>query len=148
LELTICLWLCTMPFVFLVVALWLGPRAAVVTALALLPVVAIACWALSSGSGRKRGTNADTLKEAVMATEHAHPPERRHWWRTRTGWTLLGFLAIAGFFLFTEHRAHLLGALPFILLLLCPLLHLFGHGGLGSGTAHRHERPGSPRTGP
>jgi hypothetical protein len=27
---------------------------------------------------------------------------------------LLGFLAIAAFFLFTEHRAHVLGALPYI----------------------------------
>jgi hypothetical protein len=44
---------------------------------------------------------------------------------------LIGFLAIAAFFLLTEHRAHLLGVLPFLLLALCPLLHLFGHGGLG-----------------
>ncbi len=33
-----------------------------------------------------------------------------------------------------KHRAHLLGALPFVLLALCPLLHLFGHGGHGHGT--------------
>lgn len=49
---------------------------------------------------------------------------------TRSGWVLAGFLAIAGFFLFTEHKAHLLGALPFLLLAACPLLHFFhGHGG-------------------
>jgi hypothetical protein len=41
---------------------------------------------------------------------------------------LLAFVGIAGFFFFTEHRAHALGALPFVLLLLCPLLHWFGHG--------------------
>ncbi len=29
------------------------------------------------------------------------------------------FLAIAAFFLFTEHRAHLYGALPYLLLLVC-----------------------------
>jgi hypothetical protein len=47
--------------------------------------------------------------------------------------TLLGFLAIAGFFLWEEHKAHLLGILPYGLLLLCPLMHLFhgGHGGQG-----------------
>jgi hypothetical protein len=44
-------------------------------------------------------------------------------------------LAIAGFFLFTEHRAHLLGYWPFLLLLLCPLLHMF-HGGHGGHSAH------------
>lgn len=33
---------------------------------------------------------------------------------TRSGWVLAGFLAIAGFFLFTEHKTHLLGALPIL----------------------------------
>lgn len=44
------------------------------------------------------------------------------------------FIAIAAFFLVTEHRAHVLGALPYALLLLCPIIHLFmhrGHGGQG-----------------
>lgn len=53
----------------------------------------------------------------------------KSWWRSRSGIALLGFLAIAGFFLLTEHWAHVFGILPFVLLLLCPLLHLFGHGG-------------------
>jgi hypothetical protein len=48
---------------------------------------------------------------------------------------LLGFLAIAAFFLITEHRAHILGALPYVLLLLCPVLHLLLHRGHGSGHA-------------
>lgn len=49
-------------------------------------------------------------------------------------WVFWGFVAVAGFFLFTEHRAHLFGALPYLLLLACPLLHLFhGHGGHGRG---------------
>lgn len=38
------------------------------------------------------------------------------------------FLAIAVFFLWEEHRAHILGALPYVLLLLCPLTHLLMHG--------------------
>jgi hypothetical protein len=52
-------------------------------------------------------------------------------WRSRSGLALLGFIGIAAFFLFTEHRAHVVGALPYVLLLLCPLLHFFGHGGHG-----------------
>jgi heme/copper-type cytochrome/quinol oxidase subunit 4 len=44
-----------------------------------------------------------------------------------TGFALVVFLAIVAFFLITEHRAHLFGILPFILLLLCPLLHLLMH---------------------
>ena len=50
---------------------------------------------------------------------------------TRFNLALIAFLLIAAFFLFTEHRAHFLGILPFLLLLACPLLHLFMHGGHG-----------------
>ncbi len=62
--------------------------------------------------------------------------------RSRSGWVLVGFLIIAGFFLFSEHQARLLGVLPFLLLLLCPLLHLFhGHGGHGGLGERGHDRP-------
>lgn len=68
------------------------------------------------------------------------------WLRSRSGLVFLGFIAIAAFFLFTEHRAHLFGILPFALLLLCPLLHMF-HGGHGSndGGGHDHNRKGDNR---
>ena len=62
--------------------------------------------------------------------------------RSRTWLAFAGFIAIAGFFLFTEHRAHLFGVLPFLFLLACPLLHMFGHGGHG-----RHSGHGAPETG-
>ncbi len=55
-------------------------------------------------------------------------------------WILVAFLAIAAFFLFTEHRAHLLGALPFLLLLACPLMHLFMHGGHGGHDTDRSDK--------
>jgi hypothetical protein len=42
---------------------------------------------------------------------------------------LVAFLAIGAFYLYSEHRAHLFGALPYLLLLLCPLMHLFMHHG-------------------
>lgn len=51
-------------------------------------------------------------------------------------WIAVAFMAIAAFFLFTEHRAHLLGALPFLLLLACPLMHLFMHHGHGAHGRH------------
>ena len=46
--------------------------------------------------------------------------------------TLIAFcilVAVAAFYLLTEHRAHVLGAWPFLLFLLCPLMHLFMHRG-------------------
>ena len=52
--------------------------------------------------------------------------------RGRTILTTAGFLLIAGFFLQTEHRAHLFGLLPWLFLLACPLLHVFMHGGHGA----------------
>lgn len=65
---------------------------------------------------------------------------------SRSGLVLIGFLAIAGFFLFTEHRAHLLGILPFLLLLLCPLLHMF-HGGHGGHAGHDAAPPSQRESG-
>jgi hypothetical protein len=64
-----------------------------------------------------------------MRTEQ--PPKTSPWYRSRSGIVLLAFLAIAGFFVVTEHTAHLLGVLPYLLLFACPLLHFFhrGHGG-------------------
>lgn len=60
---------------------------------------------------------------------------------TMAKWAFLGFALIAGYFLFTEHRAHLYGALPYILLLLCPLMHLFHHCGHGRHHADGSEKP-------
>jgi hypothetical protein len=55
------------------------------------------------------------------------------------------FIAIAGFYLLSEHRAHLmLGApyLPFLILILavCPLIHLFGHRGHGGHGGEPQQR--------
>lgn len=55
---------------------------------------------------------------------------------SRRNIALLGFLSIIGFFLLTEHWAHLYGYLPFLLLLACPLLHIFGHGGHGGHSSN------------
>ena len=62
----------------------------------------------------------------------SHSPPRRY----RSTLAFIGFVAVAGFFLLTEHRAHLLGVLPFLILLACPLLHVFHHG--------RHEGSRDP----
>lgn len=59
---------------------------------------------------------------------------------SRTKWVFLGFLAIAGFLLITEHRAHLLGFLPWLFLLVCPLMHMFMHGGHGGHGHGSHGR--------
>jgi hypothetical protein len=58
------------------------------------------------------------------------------WRRTPFGLAVCGFLVVAGFFLITEHTAHVFGILPYLLLLACPLMHVMHHGhGGGHGDA-------------
>jgi len=70
-------------------------------------------------------------RPAAITVPSQRRPMRDTGTRSRTWWAFAGFIAIAGFFLFTEHRAHLFGVLPFLFLLACPFLHRFGHGGHG-----------------
>ena len=53
------------------------------------------------------------------------------------GLVVLG--AVAGYFLLTEHRAHVFGALPYLLLTGCLLMHVFMHGGHGGHSSHGQE---------
>ena len=85
--------------------------------------------------------------------DNQNSPPRSSW--SRANIVLIAFLAIAGFYLITEHRAHFFGYLPFLLLLACPLLHMFmhrghgGHGGSGStrSPGRKDENPPSPPVG-
>jgi hypothetical protein len=82
-----------------------------------------------------------------MAHEQ-HSVSNGGWLRSRSALVFLGFAAIAVFFLWEEHKAHLLGALPYVLLLLCPLLHMFhgGHGGHGGQSKnHKHDGGGEKK---
>lgn len=52
---------------------------------------------------------------------------------------LSAFLAIILPFQWGEHKAHILGVLPYLLLMACPLIHLFMHGPHGEGgQGHDH----------
>jgi len=68
--------------------------------------------------------------------ENSSKEQSGGFFRSRSGIIFILFLGIAGFFLWTEHRAHLFSFLPFLLLLACPIMHLFHHGGHGG---HRHD---------
>ena len=64
------------------------------------------------------------------------------WWRSPLGMVTCGFLIVAGFFLLTEHTAHVFGVLPWLLLAACPLMHLFMHHGHHGG--HGQSPPSNP----
>ena len=76
--------------------------------------------------------------------EHSRGPDepKRGLLTSRTGLVLLGFIVIAGALLFTEHRAHVLGALIYLPLLLCPLMHFFMHSGHGHDSHGNSDRDG------
>lgn len=60
--------------------------------------------------------------------DHSDHPSKLTW-ASPTYIVLFGFLVVIGFFLITEHGAHLFGILPWLILLACPLMHIFhGHG--------------------
>ena len=92
-----------------------------------------------------------------MNHDLAHPDARpTGFWRSRYAIGLVVFGAIALYFLLSEHRAHLFFALPFLLLLACPLMHVFmhrghgGHGGQAGASAHRDgsDAAAAPPTAP
>lgn len=77
-------------------------------------------------------------------TQHDHSSHRDqprgNFFTSPAGLVLIGFLVIAGALLFTEHRAHVLGALIYVPLLVCPLMHFFMHGRHGGHGADGQDR--------
>lgn len=75
---------------------------------------------------------------------HAHHDtdgrdKQQSFWSSRAFLVFLAFAAMATVLLWSEHRAHLLGIIPFLFIFACPLLHLFG----GHGSHGMHKGPKS-----
>jgi len=64
---------------------------------------------------------------------HEHRDGLKVWPLSRTGIAILLVVAVLAFLIYTEHTAHLLGAIPYLLILACPLMHIFMHRG------HQHH---------
>lgn len=73
-------------------------------------------------------------------SSHGHPGTQDGLARP---WVVAGIMlaVIALFFLLREHWDHIAGNWVYLLLLACPLMHVFMHGGHGHGGHH-----GSPST--
>lgn len=74
------------------------------------------------------------------AAHAGHGGTQQSFWRSRAGIVFIVFAVVAAAYLLLEHRAHVLPLLPFGLLLLCPLMHLFMHGGHGGHGGHEPPR--------
>lgn len=75
-----------------------------------------------------------------MTQEHG---ETTSFFRSPAGIVLCVFLAVAALLLLLEHGAHVLGAWPLLLLLLCVGVHFFMHRGHGHGGGQ--DGHGGPR---
>jgi hypothetical protein len=76
-----------------------------------------------------------------MSSQHhteAHRSSLQDWLWSRTGIVTCVAVVILAFLVYTGHTAHLLGAAPYVLLLACPLMHLFMHG--RHGGHHQRQR--------
>lgn len=87
-----------------------------------------------------------------MKHDHQHEPDSGKAPTSRAKWVFIGFAVIAAFFLIVEHKAHLSGWLSaygiWLLLLACPLLHMFMHGGHGGHGGHgSHDNDGGEAPG-
>jgi len=62
---------------------------------------------------------------------------KRNFWLMPNGLAAMALIAAVLYFLLAEHRAHFIYGLPFLILLLCPVMHIFMHKNHG-GHGHRN----------
>ena len=62
--------------------------------------------------------------------------QKTSFWFTPKGLLALGLIAAATYFLLIEHQEHVWQYLPYLILLACPLMHIFMHGGHGGHGGH------------
>jgi hypothetical protein len=60
-------------------------------------------------------------------------------WASPAYIALFGFVLVISYILFTEHMAHVVWYLPWLLLIACPLMHIFHHHG------HQHGGDGAEK---
>lgn len=92
--------------------------------------------------------NADLMQPAGADHGAGETPSSGDRWGARGSLVAVGFFLFAAFLLFWEHRVHLLGYLPFLLLLACPLMHLFMHQGHGHHGGRGHSGSNAEATSP
>jgi hypothetical protein len=83
-----------------------------------------------------RGIARQSLRMSAMNEVHAG--QSRSPLKQRVLLVFLAFAAMAIVLLWQDHRAHILGLIPWLFLLACPLMHVFMHHGHGS---HSHHEP-------
>jgi len=60
---------------------------------------------------------------------------------SKVGLAVCLLLAALGVYLLWTHTGHVVAALPYLILLACPLMHIFGHRHGGNKHQHHQEKP-------
>ncbi|MFY0665653.1 MAG: DUF2933 domain-containing protein [Natronospirillum sp.] len=61
----------------------------------------------------------------------------------------IAILSLLLLYLWDQHRGHILGALPYLIILICPLMHIFMHRGHGQHhDRHDGDKPSTPHQPP
>ena len=95
-------------------------------------------FSLSTQGAQRRKLTLKAHGERGMLDMEMQQHPQSPFWRSAAGLAAIGFGGVAAFFLFTEHRAHLYGILPWLLLLCCPVMMLFMHHGHDRHEDHDH----------
>jgi hypothetical protein len=62
------------------------------------------------------------------------------WYTRPSTFIILVLVLAAAYLIWTGHRQHAASFLPYALLLLCPLIYIFGHHGHGGGRHRQQDR--------
>lgn len=65
---------------------------------------------------------------------------KTRYWNSLHGITTIFLVGAALYFIFVEHSDHILPYLPILIILLCPLMHIFMHKGHGGGHGHGEHK--------
>lgn len=71
-----------------------------------------------------------------MHPHHVPAPGRKPVFK----WIMIGLLALAASLFIADHWVHVPQFLPYLLIALCPLMHIFGHGRHGHHGAHQSDK--------
>ena len=81
-----------------------------------------------------------------MSNSHSTVEKPLPFWKSRGGIVLGMLLVIAVFYVVNEHLAHAGQFLPYLILLACPLMHIFGHHHGGHGhSSHKQAETDSTK---
>lgn len=64
------------------------------------------------------------------------PQTTRSFWRSPFGVAATVLAVMASIYLYLAHQAHVYALLPYLVLAVCPLMHMFMHRGHGHGHGH------------